>query len=62
MADVRRVQAEDVRDALRRLGPATAERLGEETVLSVWSVKCRLKERPEWFRPRPDGWWELVEG
>lgn len=56
MAEVRRTQAEDVRDALRRLGPATVARLSDETVLSVWSVTCRLREHPEWFRAAGDKW------
>lgn len=60
MDEVRLGQAEDLRDALRRLGPATVAGLSAEAVLSVWSVKCRLAERPEWFRCVGGDRWELV--
>ena len=60
MDPIREGQRLDLRDALRRLGPATAERLSEETVLSAFSVKTRLAERPEWFREGPPGTWRLT--
>lgn len=60
MDEVREAQRLDLRDALRRLGSATVERLSEETVLSVFSVRTRLAERPEWFREGLDGVWRLT--
>lgn len=60
MEVVREGQRLDLRDALRRLRAATAERLSEETVLSAFSVKSRLAERPEWFREGPAGTWRLT--
>lgn len=60
MDAVRLGQAEDLRDALRRLGPASVAELSAEAVLSIWSVKSRLAERPEWFRCAGGDRWELA--
>jgi hypothetical protein len=60
MDAVRLGQAEDLRAALRRAGPRTVTELSAEAVLSVWSVKCRLAERPDWFRCVGEDRWELV--
>ena len=61
MAAIRAGQQADVRAAMRAFsGPASVDQLSAEAVLSVWSVKCRLTERPDWFRCVGGDWWELV--
>lgn len=61
MDAVRAGQQQDLREVLLAFGgPATAEKLGDEAVLSVWSVNCRLAERPDWFRRVGGDRWELV--
>lgn len=61
MRDVRAGQQADLREALRAIsGPASVEQLSATAVLSVWSVRCRLAERPDWFRCVGGDRWELV--
>lgn len=56
-AAIRERQQRDVRQALKRRSPQTVAEISEAIWMPVFSVTCRLKERPDWFQETEPGVW-----